>query len=146
MPMLPVQTSQLLGPVRTVRVTLGMREMGTRVQISMDVKATRAMPMLLVQMFQLLGPGQECTCNAGYEGDGYTCTDIDGCDPNPCDANAACADVPAPGTGQECTCNTGYEGDGYTCTDIDGCDPNPCDPQCCLCRRRSSWHRSGVYV
>ncbi|XP_078589026.1 uncharacterized protein LOC144869529 isoform X1 [Branchiostoma floridae x Branchiostoma japonicum] len=55
------------------------------------------------------------------------CPDIDGCDPNPCDANAACADVPAPGTGQVCTCNTGYAGDGYTCTDIDGCDPNPCD-------------------
>eukprot|EP00058_Branchiostoma_floridae_P018272 XP_002603761.1 hypothetical protein BRAFLDRAFT_86589 [Branchiostoma floridae] len=43
--------------------------------------------------------------------------DIDGCDPNPCDANAACADVPAPGTGQVCTCNTGYAGDGYTCTE-----------------------------
>eukprot|EP00058_Branchiostoma_floridae_P018271 XP_002603760.1 hypothetical protein BRAFLDRAFT_86588 [Branchiostoma floridae] len=53
--------------------------------------------------------------------------DIDGCDPNPCDANAACADVPAPGTGQVCTCNTGYEGDGYTCTDIDGCAGDPCD-------------------
>ncbi|XP_078589028.1 uncharacterized protein LOC144869529 isoform X2 [Branchiostoma floridae x Branchiostoma japonicum] len=53
--------------------------------------------------------------------------DIDGCAGDPCDANAACADVPAPGTGQVCTCNTGYAGDGYTCTDIDGCDPNPCN-------------------
>ena len=29
MPMLSVQTFQLLGPVRTARVTLGMREMDT---------------------------------------------------------------------------------------------------------------------
>ncbi|XP_078604002.1 uncharacterized protein LOC144877825 isoform X2 [Branchiostoma floridae x Branchiostoma japonicum] len=56
-----------------------------------------------------------------------TCNDIDGCAGDPCDANAACADVAAPGTGQDCTCNTGYEGDGYTCTDIDGCTGDPCD-------------------
>ncbi|XP_078603193.1 uncharacterized protein LOC144877163 [Branchiostoma floridae x Branchiostoma japonicum] len=54
-------------------------------------------------------------------------SDIDGCAGDPCDANADCTDVPAPGTGQDCTCNAGYEGDGYNCTDIEGCAGDPCD-------------------
>ncbi|XP_078604620.1 uncharacterized protein LOC144878174 isoform X2 [Branchiostoma floridae x Branchiostoma japonicum] len=68
--------------------------------------------------------GEECEC---FADDTIVCEEIDGCDPNPCDPNAACTDVPAPGTGQVCTCNTGYTGDGYTCTDIDGCAGSPCD-------------------
>ncbi|XP_035683316.1 zonadhesin-like [Branchiostoma floridae] len=67
--------------------------------------------------------GEECEC---FADDTIVCEEIDGCDPNPCDPNAACTDVPAPGTGQVCTCNTGYTGDGYTCTDTDGCNPDPC--------------------
>ncbi|XP_035673062.1 delta-like protein 1 [Branchiostoma floridae] len=68
-----------------------------------------------------------CDANAACTDIPAPGTDIDGCAGDPCDANAACTDIPAPGTGQVCTCNTGYEGDGYTCTDIDGCDPNPCN-------------------
>ncbi|XP_035660890.1 uncharacterized protein LOC118405495 [Branchiostoma floridae] len=41
-----------------------------------------------------------------------TCTDIDGCSPNPCAPLATCADVLAPGTGATCTCAAGYDGDG----------------------------------
>ena len=59
-----------------------------------------------------------CTCIAGYEGDGTTCTDIDECaDPvlNTCDVNATCTNLP--GT-FSCECNPGYEGDGFTCAPI----------------------------
>ncbi|CAH1256412.1 VCAN [Branchiostoma lanceolatum] len=55
-----------------------------------------------------------------------TCTDIDGCDPDPCDANAQCTDNTAPDTGATCTCSTGYEGDGMTCTAVDYCSSGPC--------------------
>ncbi|XP_035671469.1 neurocan core protein-like [Branchiostoma floridae] len=53
-----------------------------------------------------------CSCNAGYTGNGVTCTDIDACLANPCDAQATCTDNPAPALDATCTCNTGYTGDG----------------------------------
>ncbi|KAI8487892.1 hypothetical protein Bbelb_343400 [Branchiostoma belcheri] len=56
-----------------------------------------------------------CSCPSGQVvgADGTQCVDeINGCDPNPCVANAVCTDVPAPGTGATCTCGAGYEGDG----------------------------------
>ncbi|XP_078686191.1 IgGFc-binding protein-like isoform X4 [Branchiostoma floridae x Branchiostoma belcheri] len=56
--------------------------------------------------------GFECECTV----DGIICGDADGCDPDPCDPNAECTDVPAPGTGATCDCNDGYEGDGLVCT------------------------------
>lgn len=39
-----------------------------------------------------------CRCISGYAGDGYTCTDLDDCDPNPCgeiDLNKQCGVDPA---------------------------------------------------
>ncbi|CAH1257364.1 NOTCH2 [Branchiostoma lanceolatum] len=71
--------------------------------------------------------GTKLCKNGIWRGDDIVCEDIDGCDPDPCDANAQCTDNTAPDTGATCTCSTGYEGDGMTCTDIDGCDPDPCD-------------------
>lgn len=68
-----------------------------------------------------------CVCGAGFEGDGETCTDIDGCADGPCFDGVICTDVAAPDEGYTCdACPTGYEGDGEVCTDIDGCVDNPC--------------------
>eukprot|EP00049_Salpingoeca_infusionum_P011669 m.203771 g.203771 ORF g.203771 m.203771 type:complete len:1062 (-) comp14997_c0_seq1:400-3585(-) len=83
-------------------------------------------------------------CTTGYEGDGFTCTDIDGCAVDPCHSNATCTDVSAPGTGADCECNDRFFGDGLDCeaclecpagsyatgtctnsTDFDGCETCP---------------------
>ncbi|XP_072030186.1 CUB and sushi domain-containing protein 1-like [Amphiura filiformis] len=61
-----------------------------------------------------------CACNAGYHGDGVTCTDINECTlgTDNCEANAACTNTAGSFT---CACNAGYSGDGVRCTDIDEC-------------------------
>ena len=68
------------------------------------------------------GAAYLCSCNTGYEGDGFTCTDIDGCADAPCYAGVSCMDISAPGTGFACgPCPDVFSGDGITCTGIDGC-------------------------
>jgi hypothetical protein len=64
--------------------------------------------------------GPACRCDEGYEGDGFTCTDIDECarGTHTCDVNATCTNTPGSYT---CTCNDGWTGDGFTCTDVDEC-------------------------
>ncbi|MCP4445180.1 MAG: hypothetical protein GY811_07550 [Myxococcales bacterium] len=74
--------------------------------------------------------GYQCSdCPSGLEGDGETCSEVDGCDASPCFLGVDCTDVPAPGEGASCSdCPTGFFGNGIICTDIDGCDGDPCFP------------------
>ncbi len=60
--------------------------------------------------------GFTCTCDAGFVGDGVTCTDIDECVINAdnCDANATCSNTTG---GFDCTCNFPFNGDGVDCWD-----------------------------
>lgn len=76
--------------------------------------------------------GPRCACNAGYSGDGTTCSDVDECAAatDDCDAVATCANTPGAFT---CTCPPGYtdvNGDGTDCSDIDECAGGAaaCDP------------------
>ena len=62
-----------------------------------------------------------CSCEEGYEGDGFVCTDIDECDQEPrlCSPNATCSDTDGSFT---CNCKDGYTGNGKACFDIDECE------------------------
>lgn len=63
-----------------------------------------------------------CQCNAGYEGSGMQCSEIDPCSkPNRggCHRDAICTKT-GPGT-NNCTCGDGFRGDGVTCVAIDPC-------------------------
>lgn len=63
-----------------------------------------------------------CQCNAGYEGSGTQCTEIDPCSkPNRggCHHEAVCIKT-GPGT-NNCTCGVGFRGDGFSCVPIDPC-------------------------
>ncbi|XP_072049211.1 uncharacterized protein [Amphiura filiformis] len=66
-----------------------------------------------------------CTCNVGFSGGGFNCSDIDECLSSPCDRNAVCSNNH---DSFGCTCNAGFSGDGLNCTDIDECLTSPCDP------------------
>jgi hypothetical protein len=64
--------------------------------------------------------GPVCVCDDGYEGDGFTCTDVDECalGTDTCDVHATCTNTPGSYT---CACDSGYSGDGHTCTDVNEC-------------------------
>lgn len=70
--------------------------------------------------------GFYCRCLGGWQGDGYTCTDLDDCDPDPCDpVHGTCEDI---GPNKHvCTCEPGWGGclgteDGYCGTDENECE------------------------
>ncbi|XP_046664076.1 nidogen isoform X2 [Homalodisca vitripennis] len=61
----------------------------------------------------------ECQCNAGFEGDGLQCSQIESCNIiNNCHAQAQCIYVGARDA-YECQCNAGFEGDGFNCFEIE---------------------------
>ncbi|XXX73182.1 FG-GAP-like repeat-containing protein [Sorangium sp. So ce134] len=63
-----------------------------------------------------------CACNAGYEGDGVTCTDIDECAQSPCQNGGTCTDGI---DSYSCACLPGFTGADCE-TNIDECAGNPC--------------------
>ncbi|XP_020611196.1 stabilin-1-like [Orbicella faveolata] len=68
------------------------------------------------------GNVDSCQCNAGYEGSGLQCTEIDPCSkPNygGCHHEAICTKT-GPGS-NNCSCDNGFRGDGFVCVAIDPC-------------------------
>ncbi|TKR68510.1 hypothetical protein L596_024483 [Steinernema carpocapsae] len=53
--------------------------------------------------------GHVCQCQPGYQGDGYSCIDVDECTRNPCHPQATCINVPGSFL---CRCPSSWGGDG----------------------------------
>ncbi|HUU02962.1 MAG TPA: calcium-binding EGF-like domain-containing protein [Myxococcota bacterium] len=69
--------------------------------------------------------GNACQCDAGFTGDGHSCSDIDECAQGSdlCDSNAGCTNTAGSYT---CACNSGWTGDGFTCVPEQVCDNGIC--------------------
>lgn len=63
-----------------------------------------------------------CTCNEGFTGDGYNCTEINECETHRCSFGGTCHDYV---NHYNCTCPSGYH-NGTDCTLINYCLSNPC--------------------
>jgi hypothetical protein len=65
-----------------------------------------------------------CVCNAGYTGNGYTCspTGNGACAATPCQNGGTCTD--GPDNTYTCACADGYS--GTNCQTAEACAPNPC--------------------
>ena len=69
-----------------------------------------------------LSGNRTCTCNSGYSGDGFTCTQTRSCRVRNggCSRYATCSSGAEPGQ-VTCTCRRGFSGDGVTCADVNEC-------------------------
>ncbi|XP_069476266.1 mucin-4-like [Ambystoma mexicanum] len=67
----------------------------------------------------------KCTCNSGFNGDGFSCVDVNECNSTTlCSSYATCTNTAGSYT---CACNPGYQGNGTSCDDEDECSrPNLC--------------------
>jgi hypothetical protein len=67
--------------------------------------------------------GFNCDCGEGYEGDGFTCCDINECDQGTanCDEHALCINLPGY---YYCICLYGYSGNGSTCNKLEEEEPS----------------------
>jgi hypothetical protein len=65
-----------------------------------------------------------CTCNAGFRGNGRSCVEFNPCTEAPgCDADAHCLHMR--GDDFQCLCNEGFKGSGYACHEV-----TPCEVDC----------------
>ena len=84
-----------------------------------------------------------CTCNDGYTGNGFQCSNFNECD-NDCDANAECTDLIG---SYNCTCLDGWTGTGFDddCVDLDECkgegSGNDCDAVNGFCVNKDGKYR-----
>ncbi|XP_075140922.1 uromodulin-like [Leptodactylus fuscus] len=72
-----------------------------------------------------------CVCKEGFNGNGFSCSDVDECNqwPYPCSSYGYCVNTVG---SYNCTCNSGFTVSGTMCVDVDEClEPglNNCDPQ-----------------
>uniref|UniRef100_A0A4W4EY57 Stabilin 1 n=1 Tax=Electrophorus electricus TaxID=8005 RepID=A0A4W4EY57_ELEEL len=68
------------------------------------------------------GDQMTCVCGPGYEGDGYSCTEVNLClkpERGGCHINAQC--VYAGSGNLSCVCNEGWTGDGILCVEVNNC-------------------------
>jgi hypothetical protein len=67
-----------------------------------------------------------CQCSGGYQGDGFTCAQIDYCGMgvHNCSDNAMCSNN---GTATTCACKAGfYQGNLQKCIAVNNCERQPC--------------------
>ncbi|XP_043926080.1 neurogenic locus Notch protein-like [Protopterus annectens] len=74
--------------------------------------------------------GYNCTCKAGFTGNGTVCTDIDECAKIICPGNLTCVNTPG---SYSCSCKKGFSANGNSCIDINECTSTSVCPVNSVC-------------